>query len=76
MTYFADADGSGTGNGCIKLLRSHCDADGEYATLSAARCESYGNGKWYPTERSFAPDCARGEIWERIEDAELATPSV
>jgi hypothetical protein len=32
----------------------------------------YGSGKCHLKERSYAPDCARGEIWERIMPADLA----
>jgi hypothetical protein len=73
MLYFADADGSGTGNGCRKLVRFHCDGDADYGTLLATRCEIWGNGSWHPTTtRRYAVECARGEIWERIVDANVA----
>jgi hypothetical protein len=73
MMYFADADGSGTGNGCRDLVRFHCDGDADYATLLAARCEVWGNDKWVPgTHRPYAVECARGEIWERIMPANVA----
>jgi hypothetical protein len=73
MLYFADADGSGTGNGCRKLIRFHCEGDADYATLLDARCELWGNNTWHPvTTRRYAVECARGEIWERIVDANLA----
>jgi hypothetical protein len=72
MLYFADADGSGTGNGCRKLVRFHCDGDADYATLLGARCEVFGGDRWYPTTtRRYAVECARGEIWERIVTANV-----
>jgi hypothetical protein len=72
MLFFADADGSGTGNGCRDLVRFHCANDPDIPTFYAAKCEIWGAGSWHET-RNYGPECARGEIWERLDESDVPT---
>jgi hypothetical protein len=67
MMYFADADGSGTGNKARKLVRFHCANDPDIPTFYAAKCEIWGANP-RGTERTTS-EAAQEACQSRITDA-------